>query len=264
MSEPQPPSVPRPTQAHPTAESYGPEYYREHLGLDKLRRFSVAWWSIRFYSRLAARLLRRSGGHRILEVGCGHGFILALLESRFETYGLDLSSYAVERARAQAPRSRIFRADISSEVPPEIEQQSFDLILARYVLEHIPDPGNALARMASRLSSGGRLLYSVPDSTSPGRRLKKEDWFGYRDETHVSLLPPERWLELTRQSGLSVERRFSDGLWDIPYVRGFPNWVQYGLFSVPTIISVALAWTFIPAGWGENLIVIARRSREPR
>jgi SAM-dependent methyltransferase len=229
------------------------------MTLDRLRPGSINWWSVRFYALLCRRLLERTGGRRLLDVGCAHGYVLARLEGRYETVGIDLSGYATRQARDNAPRSRILRGDLLGELPAEIAAGGFDVILAKYVLEHIDAPGQALERLAGLLAPGGRLLYSVPDTTSPGRRFKGERWFALLDETHVSLLAPHEWLALTDRAGLLVERRFSDGLWDVPYVRGVPRLLQYPLFSLPTIVSTFFAWPIIPAGWGENLIVVARR-----
>ncbi len=241
---------------------FGQDYYRREFGLDQLRRFNMHWWSVRFYALIARRLLRRAHGRRVLDIGCAHGYTLAWLADEFETFGVDVSEYAIGRARETSPRSQVFVADIQAELPGPIGAGGFDLVLAKYVLEHLPRPGDALERIAGLLVPGGALLYSVPDTTSPGRALKGKDWFGLRDETHVSLLAPAEWLELTRRAGLAVERRFSDGLWDVPYVRWAPRLLQYPLFSLPTIISVLLARPLIPPGRGEDLIVVARRPVE--
>lgn len=242
------------------SDRYGKDYYSREFGLDEMRRFNMHWWSVRFYALLAARLLRAHGGRRVLEIGCAHGYTLSWLERDFETWGIDLSTYAVGRAQQIAPRSRTYVADIGAALPEEIGRGGFDLVLAKYVLEHLVDPAAALTRIAGLLAPGGMLLYSVPDTTSPGRRFKGERWFALGDETHVSLLDPARWADLTERAGFSIDRRFSDGLWDVPYLRRVPKLLQYGIFSLPTIVSVLLARPLIPAGWGENLIVIARRS----
>jgi SAM-dependent methyltransferase len=129
----------------------------------------------------------------------------------------------------------------------------------KYVLEHLPDPGAALARVADLVAPGGALLFSVPNTESPGRRLKGERWFAYQDRTHVSLLDPSTWRRLAADAGLVLEREWSDGLWDVPYVRGVPAWLQLPVFAAPAIAEVLVGGTFLPVGWGENLLVLARR-----
>ncbi|MBI5441698.1 MAG: class I SAM-dependent methyltransferase [Deltaproteobacteria bacterium] len=243
------------------SDRFGKEYYQREFGLDELRRFNMHWWSVRFYGEMVGRWMARDGGRRFLDVGCAHGYTLAWLERRFETVGVDVSTYAVGRAREIAPRSRVFFGDFLGELPPEVSSGGFDAILAKYVLEHLPDPALALRRLAALLAPGGFLLFSVPNTESPGQRRKGKQWFGYGDETHCSLLAPSEWLRLTAEAGLQVERTFSDGLWDVPYVSGVPKALQYVLFSLPCIATVLLARPLLPARWGENLIVKARRSR---
>jgi SAM-dependent methyltransferase len=245
------------------SDRFGARYFREEFGLDELRRGSLPWWSVRFYRILCRRELRRRRGRRFLEAGCGQGWVLQGLDGAFDCWGLDVSAYALERARRHAPRARLMQADLACELPAEIPRCGFDLVLARYVLEHLELPGEAMARLGELLRPGGALLYAVPDTSSPGRRLKGNAWFGHGDETHVSLLDGESWLALTREAGLQPERAFSDGLWDVPYLRGVPHLLQYATLSLPTIVSVAVARPLIPPGWGENLIVIARRSGDP-
>ncbi len=247
----------------PGADRFGQDYYQREFGLDDLKRFNMHWWSVRYYALLARRLLRRAGGRRLLEIGCAHGYTLAWLEEEFETVGIDLSEYAVGRARGNAPRSTTLVADILGDLPPEVSAGRFDLVLAKYVLEHLPHPDEALRRIGRLLAPGGALLYSVPEMRSPGRRFRGRDWYAFRDETHVSLLEAPEWLRLTRGAGLEIERSFSDGPWDMPYLKGLPKLPQYALFSLPTIATVLLARPMIPAGWGENLIVVARRPRGP-
>lgn len=248
----------------PGQQRFGKDYYQRTCGLDDMRRFSMHWWAVRFYAQLARGILRRNGGRRVLEIGCAHGYTLARLAPDYETWGADISAYAIERARTNTPNSRLFVADLEAgQLPPGLATERFDLVIAKYVFEHLHRPADALQRVAGLLAPGGYLLYSVPDTRSPGRRLKGERWFAYGDETHVSLLVPGAWLDLTRAAGLDVRRSFSDGLWDVPYLPRVPRLLQYGIFSLPTIVSVFFGWTFIPAGWGENLIVLAQKTGVP-
>lgn len=239
--------------------AYDRDYYREVSGLDRLRPLTMAWWSVRFYARLCRRLLRRTGGRTVLEVGCAHGFVLERLAREFDCTGVDVSQYALAAARERVPRASFHAADLERELPPEIGERSYDLLLARYVFEHLEQPGGAIERLARCLGPEGRMLFAVPDPASPGRRMKGERWFGYGDPTHVSLLEMRQWEELLGEAGLEIELAFSDGLWDVPYVGGVPALLQYPVFSLPTMLSVVLARPLIPAGKGENLIAVARR-----
>jgi SAM-dependent methyltransferase len=240
---------------------FGADYYQRVYDINGVSPWDIHWWANRYYAKLVERLLRRVGGHRFLDVGCGQGFTLARLGDQVEAWGIDVSDYAVSRCAIHAPRARVIVGNIEAEVPQGLPEGGFDVVLARYILEHLHDPASAMSRCASLLRPGGYLLYSVPNMESPGRRMKGKQWFGYLDETHCSLLEPAEWLHLTREAGLEAETVFSDGLWDVPYIRRIPRLLQYPIFSIPTVLAVLFASTALPLSMGENLIVFARKPR---
>lgn len=240
-------------------EPFDAHYFRDHYGVTECRRYSQPWWSVRLYAGVARRLLRRMGGRRVLEVGCGYGFLLAQLEGEFETWGVDISGHAIAHCARIAPRSRCRVADLERGLPADLEPGTFDLVVARYVLEHLRDPRRTLGTLATLLQPRGCLFFSVPNTESLGARWKGADWYARRDPTHCSLLAPETWRALTCAAGLVVEREFSDGHWDVPYVRWLPRWVQLPIFIGPAAIQCILARPVLPARFGENVIVIARK-----
>ncbi|HJQ74817.1 MAG TPA: class I SAM-dependent methyltransferase [Gaiellaceae bacterium] len=239
--------------------AYDAAYYRREIGVDEMRRFSTHWWAARYYALVSRRVLRRSGGRRVLDIGCAHGWTLAWLEDEFETYGVDLSEYAIGRAREIASRSQLRVHDVTAGLPADLP--ALDLVLMKYVLEHLPDPGATLRQVAAGIAPGGALLFAVPNTASPGRRMKGPQWFAALDPTHCSLLAPDEWTRLARAAGLIVERTWGDGLWDAPYVRGVPRLLQHAVFAGPTIAEVLVGGRFLPARWGENLLVLARKPR---
>jgi SAM-dependent methyltransferase len=263
MTEPAPPSrsgTGTPGAAPPPGPgSYDESYFRDVYGLDGLATFSMHWWSVRWYAQVAAGCMRRIGGRRLLEVGCGHGFTLARLEREFETWGIDISAYAVKQAARFAPRSRCAVADLEQGLPADLAPGSFDLVMAKYVFEHLRDPGRAIARLATLLRPGGLLFFAVPHTGSMGARRKGADWYAHKDPTHVSLLPPEQWLAHVATAGLVLERESSDGWWDVPYVHGIPALLQLPFVIPPTALSCLLGRAILPPRWGENILVFARK-----
>lgn len=231
--------------SHGTAEHFDETYYQgnEQDG-DR-----IALW---FYARVAARLA--APGSRALEYGSGMGHLSRRLARRFRSAAYDLSPYARRETAVTSPTTEIF-AD-----PAEIPAAGFDLICSLHVLEHIPDPSRTLADFASWLRPGGRVLYVVPNPDGLGHRIRGEEWFAYRDETHCSLLSQERWLQLTREAGFEVERAAADGLWDPPYVPRLPRPLQLATLGLPAAAQVALGRAFLPARAGECLIVVGRKA----
>ena len=111
-------------------EQYGEAFYKGYGG-----RLNQYWWARRFYANIIKRY-RDSG--KLLEIGCGLGHTLMRLEDRFETYGIDVSEYAIEQARTNTPRS-VLKVATTEEVGSL--PGPFDVIAAFHVIEHLVDPG---------------------------------------------------------------------------------------------------------------------------
>ena len=112
-------------------------------------------------ARLLDALARHApGGARLLDVGCGPGFLLDAARSRgFDPLGLEPDANVMEAARARggaAVRHGYFPHALAVD-------ECFGAIVFNDVLEHIPELDAALAASAAHLSDGGILLVSCPD-----------------------------------------------------------------------------------------------------
>jgi len=114
----------------------------------------------------AISLLERVGvkpGMRCLDIGCGGGDLVFDLARMVGNEGvvvgtdLDLEKLGIARAEAreQALKNVSFRSEDITTRPP---QETFDLVHARFVLTHLPDPEGAVAHMKSALRPGGALV----------------------------------------------------------------------------------------------------------
>ena len=99
-------------------------------------------------------------GYRVLEVGCGTGNTLRVLEracTRGTVIGMDLFDEGLRIAR-QRVSCELVQGNIDDMPVPG----DFDLICAFDVLEHLRDDTQALRALRQRLRPGGRLLLTVP------------------------------------------------------------------------------------------------------
>jgi SAM-dependent methyltransferase len=99
-------------------------------------------------------------GYRVLEVGCGTGNVLRLLEQTCKNgvvMGIDLFAEGLQYARRRTT-CQVVQADIHA--PPFATQ--FHLIGLFDVLEHLPDDMQVLRNMHTMLAQGGILLLTVP------------------------------------------------------------------------------------------------------
>jgi 2-polyprenyl-3-methyl-5-hydroxy-6-metoxy-1,4-benzoquinol methylase len=102
-----------------------------------------------------------SDGFRILEVGCGSGNVLRVLQrlaaGRGTVEGLEVSREAAAVARS---RTGLTVTDgYLSDLDPGL---AFDVIAAFDVLEHIADESGVLREIRERLRTGGCLILTVP------------------------------------------------------------------------------------------------------
>lgn len=113
------------------------------------------------YFRRLEELLRRTQARRLLEVGCGEGFVSGWLSRRAlgkQVFGADLSAPMLGEASREHPAVRFVAANAYSLPFPD---GSFDLVLCLEILEHLEQPQDAL-REARRVSNQ-LLIASVPN-----------------------------------------------------------------------------------------------------
>ena len=112
-------------------------------------------------------LYRRCGlrdGIRVLDCGCGPGLLLVKLHALFpglQSVGIEVDPQLVDRARSAVAQRcpgvcQIFQQSITALAFPE---NSFDFVVARLVLEHLPDPAPALDEVFRVLKVGGRAVF---------------------------------------------------------------------------------------------------------
>lgn len=98
---------------------------------------------------------------RILDAGCGEGFISNLMYEKIENaeiVGLEYTSEALDIARKQNGKITYIQGDICN-MP--FEKVSFDVVVCMEVLEHLREPEKAL-RELQRVCRG-LLVISVPN-----------------------------------------------------------------------------------------------------
>ena len=99
----------------------------------------------------------------ILEVGCSAGPLMRRLHAAgfSNVTGIDLSEDAIQRCHAEG----LPNAAVMDAANPQYADQSFDLLIASDVLEHIGDERTALRNWLRILKPGGQLVVCVPAFT---------------------------------------------------------------------------------------------------
>jgi SAM-dependent methyltransferase len=238
---------------HPFNEDYFKTGPYAHVSF---KRFSQYWWSNRYYAKLVLR--HGPGNGRLLEAGCGLGHLLTWLEGKYKVFGSDINAPALREARRNVPSGNF--ALMSAEDLGAVQDGTFNVVVAKHVVEHLPNPERAVAEMCRVLTKDGLLLLATPNFDSPMRIIKKGNWVGYKDPTHISLKRPVEWINMIQRHGLKVGKVFSDGFWDAPYIPILPSALQKIIFGWPGGLQALMGWSIIPLRMGESLIVIAHKN----
>jgi 2-polyprenyl-3-methyl-5-hydroxy-6-metoxy-1,4-benzoquinol methylase len=146
-------------------------------------------------------LLERFRFDSLLDVGCGNGELLRLVDARWpgrSLAGVDLSAAVVDANRAALPRMAFHVANIERDTLPT----GFDAVVCCEVLEHLDDPASALAKLAQAARPGGRVVVTTPT----GKVWPTERHFG-----HVRHPQPRDLEGWAASAGLVVEELWSWG-----------------------------------------------------
>lgn len=179
------------------------------------------------------RIERYQPKGKILDVGCGFGFFLHLMqENGWEAHGCDLSEVGVKYATGHLGLTRIKYGPFQKHVYPS---DYFDVISAWYVLHHAADPGQVLKNAYNSLRKNGILAVRVPNHNLFIRlwHLKKYDCPALRTllrmirkETadscdpykvldppvHLYAFTPDILVRFLEEAGFSIIRIYNDGM----------------------------------------------------
>jgi 2-polyprenyl-3-methyl-5-hydroxy-6-metoxy-1,4-benzoquinol methylase len=123
-------------------------------------------WGLEYltYMTFAVELIRERRPESLLDVGCGDGRLLNMLQGLpIKMLGVDLSPRAISLAQAMNPNLDFLCRDVA-----DLEEQ-YEMVTILEVLEHIPDEtmSTFIADTAQRLKASGMLLVSAPSVNVP-------------------------------------------------------------------------------------------------
>ena len=182
---------------------YPPAYY----GTASARRFPAVVELLQraLYGGRARAVERLAGGPgRVLDVGCGRGFLLDAFRRRgWEPQGTELDDRSAAHAR-EVLGLPVATGAVDRWPWPD---HHFDAVVIWHVLEHLAEPQLALERAHRVLRPGGVLMVGVPNFASAEARVAAAGWFHLDVPRHVVHLTPE-WLGAALDAtGFDVRRR---------------------------------------------------------
>ncbi len=191
-------------------------------------------------------------GLRILEVGCAEaGFLDQLQRAGMQCAGIELEKARVDLALEKNEQLNLYVGDITDADFCE-QIGTFDLIVAREVIEHVPDRQKMFANMNKLLNPGGFLYITFPPRFSPfaGHQQNGRTFLRYLPFLHYLPAAGLEWLG--RMAGepdyhiQNIIRNYRDGL----SLRRFRHYVGsfsfdilvWDLFFIRPVFSYRYGW----------------------
>jgi ubiquinone/menaquinone biosynthesis C-methylase UbiE len=134
-----------------------------HEEYERMYRFEDTYWWFVARRHLITSLLEgaygRDAGLNILDIGCGTGAMLDELAPFGDVTGADFAPEALAFCRQRGDHYPLTRADVRR-LP--FADDSFDVVTAMDIIEHIDDDKAASSEILRVLKPGGRLFVTVP------------------------------------------------------------------------------------------------------
>ena len=193
------------TSPVPAPETLGRYYPEEYYGSLEGPRFPPIVERIQdFLYRGRVRRVERalgSRGGRVLDFGCGKGFLLRAFRQRgWQVDGVELSEQSARHGREVL--------GLSVQVGPiaglPFPEETFDVVVLWHVFEHLPDPGEVLDGLKRLLRPGGILAIGVPNFGSLEARASKAGWFHLDVPRHLVHFSPGTLAAMVRKAGFDI------------------------------------------------------------
>jgi 2-polyprenyl-3-methyl-5-hydroxy-6-metoxy-1,4-benzoquinol methylase len=194
---------------------------------------------------------------RILDLGCGSGWLSAILAQFGPTAGIDLSDHAVREASKRYPWIQFYAANVL-EPTESLQLGEFDIVVSQEVIEHVPDQIKYLKIAADFLKNGGFLILTTPNARTFDAMDEqlRQSW---SDQPLEELVTPEKLTDM-------VQTLFS--VLDVTTI--IPGFGAKGLYRISSsqklariLASLRLKRTFdaacLRAGSGLHTVVLAKK-----
>jgi 2-polyprenyl-3-methyl-5-hydroxy-6-metoxy-1,4-benzoquinol methylase len=194
----------------------------------------------------------------ILELGCGTGWLTAILGQFGPAEGLELSPDAVALASKKYSDVKFEQVNLAGWSPPA-SMHGYDVVVSHEVLEHLEDQAEHLTQVHQLLSDDGRLILTTPNASTL-HAMPDEVRGGWSNQPIENWLTKSEIKHLFEHNDFVIEKLST-------CVLGPGNQGLYRLVNSPRLNSLlrslflhnAYDWFRKNAGFGLHFVVVARK-----
>lgn len=132
--------------------------------------------------KVAMKAAENIGG-RILEFGVGTGIALPNYKRSNRIVGVDISEPMLQKARERVQKEKLDHVEglcLMDGAHMGFADNSFDVVIAQFVITVVPQPEETLDEMARVLKPGGEIILVNHLGAEDGPRAAFEKWFARR------------------------------------------------------------------------------------
>ncbi|MDE6705442.1 MAG: class I SAM-dependent methyltransferase [Treponemataceae bacterium] len=162
-------------------------------------------------------LLPLSPGMRVLDLGAGSGYVsFALARQRpdVSVVGLDIVERTLEANRQKAAARGMTNLSFVSYggMAFPFGDGTFDAVVSRYALHHVPDLPQCLAEVRRVLTGAGAFLVSDPSPNENDRDGFIDAYMRVKPDGHVAFYSADDWLRRCGAAGFHLEKSFQSSI----------------------------------------------------
>ena len=191
-------------------------------------------------------------GRKLLDVGCGTGYLLKVAEQmRLETYGIDISNEGVKIAKKVSPNSKII---VGKGEALNFPDNIFDYVTCLGALEHFIDMRKGVQEMIRVGKDQAIFSIVVPNINFLFWKIRRTKGTKQQD-INENLLSLKQWKNIFTQEGFEILKIYQDRYF-MKKINIFSSKNPLGIIKR---IIYKLVWIFLPLNYTYQFIFIMRK-----
>lgn len=191
-------------------------------------------------------------GKRLLDVGCGTGYLLKAADRRgLETYGVDISNEGVKIAQKVSPNSKIL---VGKGEELKFPDNFFDYVTCLGALEHFLNIEKGVREMGRVAKNGALFCIVVPNINFLFWKIKGRKGTKQQD-INENLLSLKQWKNIFIKEGYEILKIYQDR-WFMKKTNIFSSANPLGIVKRAIY---KLVWIFLPLNYTYQFIFVLKK-----